>query len=390
MYLPRSFRVLIAVSVISAISGCTTVKRQAPPEHLAVNAKIPHIPRARYWGDETPPFVSELLALSDEEVQEQYPQLLNRKIEVLSISGGGESGAYTAGLMLGWTARGDRPSFMIVNGISTGAIVAPFVFLGPKYDDVLLELYSKYATRDAVKRRNLATVFASDALYDTAPLRGILRSYLTDDVIDEIAQEYRKGRWLLLGSVNLDLMRPVSWDLGRIAASDHPNKRDLILDIIMASSAIPCAFPPVLIDVEAEDRIYQEMHVDGGIYSQIITGTIAYRRDDVERKIKAKGTTRCYVIRNAKTEPEWKEVRSKIIPIAARSLSSMIRTQGLDNLKEMYLTAKRDGYEIYLTAIPPDFNVESKELFDPDYMNALIDAGYDAMVNGDPWIKKLD
>lgn len=379
--------------IMSILSGCNSIPKRprvAPPEHLVEQASIPHVPKARFWGDETPPFVNQLLAMSNKEVAQAYPNLIHRKIEVLAVSGGGANGAFTTGLMTGWTARGDRPDFMIVTGISTGAIIAPFIFLGPEYDPVLLELYTKYATKETLIKRNRVYAIARDALYDTAPLRQIMMNYLTDDVVEKIAQEHRKGRRLLLGSVNIDIMRPVTWDLGQIAISTHPGKRELIVDVIMASSAIPCVFPPVFIDVEANGATYQEMHVDGGIHSQIMTGSISYHRDDVVKKLKAKGTPRLYVIRNAKVEPKWEAIEPKITDIAARSLSSLIRTQGLNNLKQLYLTAKRDGFDIYMTAIPKGFDHESEELFDLKYMNALVDEGYEAITTGDPWIKKLD
>lgn len=383
---------LIAL-LMSALTGCNSIPKRhrvAPPENLVEQASIPHVPKARFWGDDPPPFATRLLAMTDEEVAQEYPNLINRKIEVLAVSGGGANGAFTTGLMMGWTVRGDRPEFMIVTGISTGAIIAPFIFLGPEHDHVLLELYTKYSTKETLIKRNPVYALTRDALYDTAPLREIIMNYLTDEVVEQIAQEHRKGRRLLLGSVNIDIMRPVTWDIGQIAISDHPHRRKLIIDIIMASSAIPCAFPPVFIDVEANGERYQEMHVDGGIYSQIMTGSISYHRDDIVKKLNAKGTPRLYVIRNAKVEPEWKEVEPKIIDIAARSLSSLLRTQGLDNLEQVYLTAKRDGFDIYLTSIPDQFNEKSSELFDTAYMKTLVDAGYEAITTGDPWITKLD
>ena len=52
----------------------------------------------------------------------------------LAISGGGDDGAFGAGLLAGWSARGDRPVFGLVTGVSTGALSAPFAFLGGEYD----------------------------------------------------------------------------------------------------------------------------------------------------------------------------------------------------------------------------------------------------------------
>jgi len=383
----------ILLPALLGVTGCNSIpkrERIAVPQELVEQAVIPGIPHARSWGDQLSPLTRELLEYSKEEFARKHPEMMNKKHVFLGISGGGANGAYAAGLLTGWSERGDRPKFSVVSGISTGAIISPFVFLGEEYDPVIIELYTTMSTEDVVIERNRLSAIRRDAFFDTEPLRQILLDRLGDREIERIAQEYRNGRRLLIGTVNIDVMRPVSWNIGEIAASQRSDRRELIVDIIMASAAIPVGMPPVFFDVEVDGRTYQEMHVDGGIYSQVMTSPITIRWNEIMDKLNAQGTPQLYVIRNAKIVPPWKEVQPKMFDIASRSLASMIRTQGLGDLKTLYLTARRDGVEVFLTCIPDSFDEHPDDLFDSDYMNALFDVGYEAILHGDPWVKKLD
>jgi len=140
----------------------------------------------------------------------------------LAVSGGGDNGAYTAGLLNGWTAAGTRPEFKLVTGISTGALIAPFAFLGPKYDATLKEVYTTISPKDVIEPRNLLSGFLSDAMADNAPLWRLTRKSVTADFLKEIAAEYAKGRFLLIGTADLDARRPLIWDMGKIATYGGP------------------------------------------------------------------------------------------------------------------------------------------------------------------------
>jgi predicted acylesterase/phospholipase RssA len=177
----------------------------------------------------------------------------------LAISGGGEDGAFGAGLLIGWTAAGTRPEFKLVTGISTGALTAPFAFLGPKYDDQLKAVYTTISQKDVLEQRGFLAAIYDDALADNAPLRQLVAKYVTADMLKDIAAENAKGRILAIGTTNLDARRPVVWNIGKIAASGNPKALDLVRDILVASAAIPGAFPPMMIDVEVNGKAYQEM-----------------------------------------------------------------------------------------------------------------------------------
>jgi predicted acylesterase/phospholipase RssA len=379
---------LSAVLILANTQGCASVPKRNPvPEEFSKSAEIPDIPRARIWGDEPPPWEAAWLAMSPAELQAQYSGIIGRKHYYLAISGGGPKGAFGAGLLVGWTAVGTRPQFTMVTGISTGALSAPFAFLGPAYDDKLREIYTSYSTEDLLKRRSIFALLSSDAGASTEPLRAKIAEYFDQEVIDAIAAEHRKGRRLLIGTTNLDADRPVIWNIGSIAASGAPDSLKLVHDVLLASASIPGAFPPVIIEVEADGLRYDEMHVDGGTTTQVFLYPLGMDWDRLTEKLNVKGTPSVYVIRNARLVSEWEAVERRVMPIAGRSISSLIRTQGIGDMYRIYLGAQRDGLDYNLAHIPEEFEEKSKEPFDPEYMRKLFDLGYRLAKNGYPWKK---
>ena len=247
------------------VTGCSSLPERNPlPESLSEDAVIPGIASARYWADEAPPETDDWFNLTKEELKSRYPGTYGREHNYLAISGGGQRGAFGAGLLCGWTEAGTRPEFTVVTGVSTGALIAPFAFLGPEYDHVIKELYTSYSTTDIVKPRSSLKTLLGDAATDSTPLREKLVRYIDEDVMAAIAAEYKKGRVLDIVTTNLDAARPVAWNIGRIASSGSPHALQLIRDVMLASASIPAAFPPVMFDVEANGKRYDELHVDGG------------------------------------------------------------------------------------------------------------------------------
>ena len=194
--------------------------------------------------------------------------------------------------------------------------------------------------------------------------------------IDAIAREHERGRRLFIGTVNLDAGRSVIWNIGEIAASDYPQKIALIREILRASAAIPVAFPPVMISVEAEGGQYDEMHVDGGTGSQVFVYPAAIDWGLITEKLKVHGRPQVYVIRNSFLDPDYNGIRRSVFPIASRTIDSLIRTQGIGDIYQIYALCKRDGNDFHLAYIPSDFTAEPAEGFDPVYMKKLLDYGY--------------
>jgi predicted acylesterase/phospholipase RssA len=340
----------------------------------------------RFWGDETPEhFIEVIRTLSKEELQQRAPEISGVQHHYLAISGGGQEGAFGAGLLNGWTAEGTRPEFTMVTGISTGALTAPFAFLGPDYDDELTEVYTTLETKDILEKRPWTVIATGDAAADVGRLRGVIEGYLDEEMLSHLATAFRDGRHLYIGTTNLDARRPVIWDVTAIAASGHSDAPDLIVDILLASAAIPGAFPPVLIEVERDGKRYDELHVDGGASQQVFVYPSTIDWPALLEKVDAKGRPQIYVIRNSQLKPRWNPVEASVFSVSANSLRSLIRTQGIGDLSRIYLMTQRDGGDFYLAYIPDAFVETPEETFDQPYMKNLYDLGYNMAKDGYPW-----
>ena len=389
-------RFLVAALALSALAqqGCSTPARLAPvPLTETTKAVAVGIPDARYFVDE------EAVAMARE-----GQRSVEREIEALgiagtgrplppanflAISGGGDHGAFSAGLLIGWTAAGTRPEFKIVTGVSTGSLVAPLAFLGPSYDATLKEVYTTISKKDIFLDRGLTAAIFDDALSDTSPLFAIISKHINEDMLAAIAREYQKGRLLLIGTTNLDAQRPVIWNMGAIAASGSPRSLELFRRILLASAAIPAAFPPVMIDVEVEGRSYQEMHVDGGAIAQMFLYPPTIRLREVSRQNNVVRERRAYLIRNGRLDPEWNVVERSTLTIAGRAISTMIHMSGINDLIRIWNTSNRDGVDFNLAYIGEDFSAPRTGDFDPAFMGALFNYGYEKALRGDPWHKTL-
>jgi predicted acylesterase/phospholipase RssA len=359
---------------------------------MRLSAEVPGMPGVRYFADEE---AQEFLRDGIEALQREQALLAASghqgalpPVNFLAISGGGDDGAFGAGLLVGWTAAGDRPQFKGVTGISTGALIAPFAFLGPEYDHVLKHVYTNTSAADIFKPRNLLFGVFKDAMADTTPLYNLVKHYVNQKTLDDIAAEHAKGRLLLIGTTDLDSRTGVIWNMGKIAASGHPKALELFHRIMVASAAIPGAFPPVLINVEANGKQYQEMHVDGGTVAQVFVYPTSLSIAEESRKLGIVRERNLYIIRNARLDPEWAEVERRTFDIAGRAISSLIQTQGIGDLYIIHSLAQRDGIDFNLAYIPPTFKVKHTKDFDTEYMRQLFNLGYSMAVKGYPWQKE--
>lgn len=371
------------------VAGCAGTSRNPIPEQIYGQATVLGRDDLRWWGDEAPPVEWAKFTRADRNVAaSEYPGISNREHHYLAISGGGANGAYGAGLLVGWSSQGTRPEFALVTGISTGALTAPFAFLGSEYDDELKQVYTTLDTSGILELRNIFSLFATDSVTDVKPLIEMLERYIDEEVIEKIAAEHRSGRRLFVGTTNLDASRPVYWNLGRIADSGHPDAPRLIRDILRASASIPGVFPPVYIRVQGPDgQVYDEMHVDGGLSSQMFLYPPEIEWDEMTRALGVKGAPTAYVIRNAYRDPEFETVEPTLVPIMAKTVASMIRTQGIGDAYRIYTLAKRDGVSVLFTWIPKNaVAIEPEEAFDPAYMSALFEFGYRRLIAGDAWV----
>ena len=379
------FSIIIVLTALMVFGCATTPKRNPLPESFMNKAQIPYIPDARFWGDTLPPHILDSLEDEKFQIQLKDPEARNEPIHYLALSGGGSNGAFGAGLLVGWTEEGTRPEFRVVAGISTGALSAPFAFIGPEYDVVLRKLYTTTSTDEILKKRSVFALLKADSLTDTGPLRKILEDVIDGTVVQKIAIEHNKGRRLFIGTTNLDAERPVIWNIGAIATSGKPDALKLIRDVLQASAAIPGMFPPVYFKVEAYGQTYDELHVDGGVASQVFLYPAALDLEWVKQKVGLKGEDHIFIIRNSRLEPEWTPVTPRVLSITERSIEALIRAQGIGDLYRLYLGAQRDHLAYHLAYIPSDFRVDPKEEFDPEYMTDLYYLGYQMAKEGYPW-----
>jgi predicted patatin/cPLA2 family phospholipase len=380
----RAAVIVVALLLTSACSGILRIPAPVP-ESVYLETTVLGRNDLRIWGDEKPPQL--MRERIEGSLDERYDGIMHREHDYLAISGGGANGAYGAGLLVGWSKTGTRPRFTMVTGISTGALTAPFAFLGSDYDEQLEEVYTTMDSSSIFHRRKLWSIIGGDSLVDSAPLANVINKYVTDELIAAIAVEFSRGRALFVGTTNLDAGRPVIWNIGRIAHSGGPGAGKLIRRILRASASIPGVFPPVYIEVVGPDgETYTEMHVDGGTSSQIFLYPSGANWGKMLALLDVKGRPQAYLIRNSRILPEYDAVRPRLAAIASRSVDSLIRTQGIGDAYRIAALAKRDGIDARITWIPLGAVHESSgEVFDPKYMRALFDYGYERALTEDIW-----
>ena len=304
---------------------------------------------------------------------------------MLAISGGGDDGAFAAGLLVGWSAHGDRPKFDLVTGISAGALTAPFAYLGKDYDRQLAGLFVNHGDEDIYQATVLEGLFGGISVADSAPLARLIATYIDWRMLHRIGEERAKGRVLLVGTTNLDAQRPVYWDMGKIALSKHPEALKLFRQVLLASASLPGVFPPVHIRVSAGGQSYEEMHVDGGPTHQVIFTPAAFDFRDLDKVIGRKVDRHLWVIRNGKIAPEYDPVGDSALAIAERSLETLTKSQGIGDLLRMHAQARAEGVDFNLAHIPADFSAPRAAPFDQTYMRALYERGLLLGRAGYPW-----
>jgi Patatin-like phospholipase len=292
----------------------------------------------------------------------------------LILSEGGQDGAYGAGLLTGWSAAGNRPEFAVVTGVSAGALMAPYAFLGAKYDNVLRDQYTTLNSGDIFE---LAAT--GESLIDTWPLKELIAKQVTEKLLAQVAAEHERGRRLFVVTTNLDAGRPVLWNMGAIAAHGGQRALSLFRDILLASSAVPGMFPPVLIEVEANGRKLHEMHVDGGTTAPFYVAPEPVLSGASEWRLPAKAL---YVIINSKLNVDFMMPQRSTVSILGRSIAVALAAATRDQIATVYRAARRDGIGFSLAYVDPGFTQESHGVIDPDYMRALFDVGLERGKNG--------
>ncbi|MEQ1649384.1 MAG: patatin-like phospholipase family protein [Hyphomicrobiaceae bacterium] len=383
--------VVVAAVVAVGLSACARpLERMAVPEALAPSAVVPGMSHVRMWGDETP---TDMAAF-----QRHYLPNIGRlaattlkadgkhHVDYLLLSGGAGDGAFGAGVLSGWSRRGTRPNFAVVTGVSAGALIAPFAFLGPSYDKQLKEIWTQHETKDLVISHVITGLLTGEALADTTPLENLMAKYVTRAMLDKVAAEYRKGRMLLIGTTNLDAQRQVIWNMGEIAVQRTPHALELFRQVLLASASVPGAFPPVRINVEAKGKEHDEYHVDGGVTRQVFLSPGQVSLKAFDRFYGSTPVRRIFVIKNGKLVPEYEVVKASTVSISARALFTTTKSQSIGDLLRIKDKASDAGASFHLLSIPATFTMPYKEAFDKAYMQELFKTGAAAGFSGTGWV----
>jgi predicted patatin/cPLA2 family phospholipase len=374
LYRQLPVRSLALLAAMFIVAGCSSLPRTPYTASEAASSKVLGLGELRVYADEP--------ASTFLKTDVSYRA---GPLSYLALSGGGADGAYGAGVLNGWTAAGTRPRFSAVSGVSTGALIAPFAFLGPAYDATLRDIYTSGIAESLLHTPNIVHALFGSGLFGNTHLRELVARYVSQNMLAAIAAENAKGRRLLIVTTNLDTQRTVIWDMGRIATIGSAPALELFRDVLAASASIPVVFPPMLINAEASGRRFQEMHVDGGVTAPVLTLPEAFllRNGAFARGLRMN----IYILVNDKVERDFQLVQNSTIDIAARASTSVTKTQIRSVLYETYDFARRNNFGFNLTYIDRDVPSPGSFGFDTSYMRSLYQYGYDKARTGDFWTK---
>jgi hypothetical protein len=370
-------------------SGCATLPRNPVPPALVESATLPGMPEVRARAGRLSAALQADYELSlQQENAEDFPRIDGVvSHSYLALSGGGVNGAFGAGFLDGWTKTGTRPVFKIVTGVSTGALMAPFAFLGPEYDQALYRFYTTTTTADVfAERSRLLALMRGDALARTTPLESLIERHVDAALLEQIAAAHRRGRRLYMGTVDLDTRSFVVWNMGLIA--DRGGERGLALfrRIMLASSSVPVLFPPVLFEVEAGGQRYDEMHVDGFVWANVFLNAGVLDLSVLHSPSAGRAVReQIFVIHNGQLRTPPSPTPRSLRAIALRTIDVEGRASIVGDLYREYAFAQRKGAAFHWITIDSDTPLPDLTRFDPAQMADLYRAGYDAAIAGPAW-----
>ena len=374
-------------------SGCATLTRNPVPLDLLYEAEVVSAPGVRAWGGKYSSAFQKDFIVSVKQEKEQYftnSETGEKRYAALAISGGGSDGAFGAGFIYGWSSSGERPIFKLVTGISTGALIAPFAFLGSDYDEELKEVYTTISTKNIVDRLNIFSILTeSESFTRTTPLKDLIETYIDLDFLEQIARAHDEGRRLYIGTTHMDAQRLVIWNMGQISQFGTPEALLLFQKVLLASASIPSAMPPVFINVAVRGQNYDEMHADGGTTTQVFFHGGTINLIDVGKETgvdMSEGSfAQLYILRNGQIAPQPRQISRNLQDISSRALDTMIKAAALNNLFRMYVFSQREQIQVYYTGIPDGYVSEAAEPFDRKEMERLFEIGRKQGASENAW-----
>lgn len=384
----RATFLLVALSYpIFGLIGCGTIPRNPVPIAQISKAEIPGMPGIRsFIGKRSLSFYNDFVQSIRNESPDLYPPNPDGSVpySALVLAGGGPQGAFGAGFLYGWTQAGTRPAFKVITGVSSGALIAPFAFVGSDYDEVLKTIVTSTSRKNIVRTR-----LHRDAIGDSRPLAALIARYVDRDLIEAVAAEQARGRRLYIGTAHMDAQRLMIWNMGAIARSAQPDNLDIFRKVILASTSIPVMMPPVMFEVEVNGKRYDEMHVDGGAVNQLFFLGAMIDLLRVGRVLgRPAGSHHVYVIENAQSDPIPQQVPRNLREILKRTLATIVKAHRVGDLNRIYTVARSHGIDFSYVEIPNTYVKESKGLFDTSETTELFDLGTKLGASEDPWRKK--
>lgn len=377
-------RSLVLLAALMPIAACVTQARlDGPPADLGGATPIGFDAPVRAYAVDRRFFETQSAAYA----ATLAASVEDGSLDVLALSGGGSGGAYGAGVLVGLSEAGARPRYEIVTGVSTGALIAPFAYLGSDWDDRLEEAFSGGASEELLVSRGLGALFGTSA-FRGAPLRNLVTRFVSDEMLAAIARERATGRVLLVATTNLDRQETVFWDMGAIAQHGGPEARDLFTDVLVASASVPGVFPPVMINVHDGGDAFQEMHVDGG------ASTPFFLAPDVSIVLnltpEALRGANLYVISNNQPDGPSRTTPMSALAVADRSFESVMAHMTRMALAQTNDLAQRNAMSFHFTAIPAGYPWRGSRSFERQEMSALFAYGRRCALAGRVWISAQD
>jgi hypothetical protein len=381
----RFLLVLFALIVSLALASCASMPRASFTEKEQNVARIPGMPNVRFFADAS---LEEVTRVADMNAVLASARKSGR-FELLAISGGAWDGAYGAGIVTGWTKSGRRPKFTVVTGVSAGALIAPFAFVGPDYDAALKDAFTSGASAPIGDGSDNLLAILGESGTRRETLHALVSRYVDGRFLRAVAAEHSRGRKLLVVTTNLDAQRAVVWNMGAIAASGHPRALELFRDVLTASSSVPGMFEPTRITVTANGRQFEELHVDGGVTTNVFILPDAMLAGGARDPEGGKLPGSVYVIMNSRLAPEFEVVQAQFAPTLGRSLSTVLKSHAKNTVLANIAFARSTGLDFNLTQIDKELPKDLQPSFNTDYMRAVYALGYSRGVSGTFWEKTL-
>ena len=370
-------RWLAAATAALALTACGSLPRETYTAHELTRAAPEGFSDVRFNADDREATLAFAKTASEELQAHAF-----KNMDVLALSGGGANGAYGAGVIVGWTATGHRPDFAIVTGVSTGALTAPFAFLGPAWDPRLKHAYTSGAANNLLQSKWLSALY-TPGIFSPRPLETLVNAYVDRPLLRAVAAEHAKGRRLLIATTNLDSQKAVIWDMGAIASRGDDKALQLFRKVLVASASIPGVFPPAMIELDGADRRrFREMHVDGGATAPFISVPDSMLLWTGEQDDPTHGDF--YILVNGKLQASFGITRRNTLAILSRSYDTMSKSTTRVFIAANRAWAQRNGMKLYTTAIPDDVTAEGFN-FDSRSMTELFNIGFERARNGTAW-----